>query len=128
MPALPGAGAERADRAGCVRPLCIVAGLIVASVSLALTSGAVPSAVHAVQHAVCAAAAALLALFGLLRQWHEPFDRLVARLPLPVAATGNARCGNRAALRESRPDCSHVSAFSGSSRPPRSTFSSTRSP
>ncbi|WP_156429472.1 hypothetical protein [Burkholderia sp. TSV86] len=66
MPILLGAGAECAGR---VRLLFIVAGFSVAFATLALTLGAMPSAVHVAQHAVRDAATALPALFGLLRLW-----------------------------------------------------------
>jgi cytochrome c-type biogenesis protein len=85
MPILLGTSVERPDR---VRPLFIIAGFIVTFASLALTLGAVSSAMHLAQQTLRDAATALLALFGLLRLWPAPFEWLMARMPMPAALTG----------------------------------------
>jgi cytochrome c-type biogenesis protein len=79
MPILLGTSVERPDRK---RPLFIIAGFIVTFASLALTLGAVSSAVHLAQHTLRDTATALLALFGLLRLWPAPFEWIMARMPV----------------------------------------------
>lgn len=92
LPVLLGTSLERPDR---LRPLFVVSGFVLAFAGLGIALSLLSNLNATVHEAVRSASIALLALFGLVRIWPQPYDRLIARFggPLQQLAFGAGGSG-----------------------------------
>ncbi|CAB3649235.1 cytochrome c biogenesis CcdA family protein [Achromobacter pestifer] len=93
LPVLLGTSLERADR---LRPLFVVSGFVLAFAGLGIALSLLSNLNATVHEAVRSASIGLLALFGLVRIWPQPYDRLIARFggPLQQLAFGAGGSGS----------------------------------
>jgi len=81
LPVLLGTSLERPDR---MRPLFVVSGFVLAFAGLGIALSLLSNLNASVHEAVRSTSVALLALFGLVRIWPQPYDRLIARFGGPL--------------------------------------------
>lgn len=81
LPVLLGTSLERSDR---WRPLFVVSGFVLAFAGLGIALSLLSTLNASVHEAVRSTSIGLLALFGLVRIWPQPYDRLIARIGGPL--------------------------------------------
>ena len=81
LPVLLGTSLERPDR---WRPLFVVSGFVLAFAGLGIALSLLSTLNASVHEAVRSTSIGLLALFGLVRIWPQPYDRLIARIGGPL--------------------------------------------
>lgn len=81
LPVLLGTSLERPAR---WRPLFVVSGFVLAFAGLGIALSLLSTLNASVHEAVRSTSIALLALFGLVRIWPQPYDRLIARIGGPL--------------------------------------------
>jgi len=94
LPIMLGASVEQSGR---LRPLCIVAGFVLAFAGLGIALSLLSNSADLAHETVRTVSVVLLALFGLSRIWPRPYDWLVARMGGPlqrVATLGGDGAGN----------------------------------
>lgn len=95
LPVLLGTSLERPDR---WRPLFVVSGFVLAFAGLGIALSLLSNLNASVHDAVRSTSIALLVLFGLVRIWPQPYDRLIARIGGPLQhlafSAGGAGSGN----------------------------------
>jgi cytochrome c biogenesis protein CcdA len=93
LPVLLGTSLERSDR---MRPLFVVSGFVLAFAGLGIALSLLSNLNASVHEAVRSTSVALLALFGMVRIWPQPYDRLIARFggPLQQLAFSAGGAGN----------------------------------
>ncbi len=98
LPLLPILLGTSVERSGRLRPLFVVMGFVLAFAGLGIALSLLSNSIEFVHEGVRSASIALLAIFGLLRIWPQPYDWLIARFGGPlqrvVSLTGNTGSGN----------------------------------
>lgn len=84
LPLLPVLLGTSLERSGRLRPLFVVAGFVLAFAGLGIALSLLSNLNETVHDAVRSTSIALLALFGLVRIWPQPYDRLIARFGGPL--------------------------------------------
>lgn len=111
LPVLLGTALERPDR---WRPVFVVAGFVLAFAGLGIALSVLSNLNASVHDAVRHASIALLALFGLVRIWPQPYDWLIARVGGPLQQLAfrmsNGGGGDRADNQRSA-NSGHASGF-----------------
>jgi cytochrome c biogenesis protein CcdA len=90
LPIMLGTSVEHTNR---LRPLSVVAGFVLAFAGLGIALSLLSNSGALAQEAVRSTSVALLALFGLMRIWPQPYDRLIAWASGPlqrVASLGSS--------------------------------------
>ncbi|MNS73550.1 thiol:disulfide interchange protein precursor [compost metagenome] len=97
LPLLPVLLGTSLERPGRTRPLFVVSGFVLAFAGLGIALSLLSNLNESVHEAVRSTSIVLLALFGLARIWPEPYDRLIARVGVPLlrlSAAGGTGSGN----------------------------------
>ena len=94
LPLLPILLGSSVERSSPLRPAFVVAGFVLAFAALGIALSLLANLSAVTHEGVRAVSVALLALFGLVRVWPQPYDWLMARIGGPIARLGAA--GDRA--------------------------------
>ncbi|MFJ1299906.1 cytochrome c biogenesis CcdA family protein [Pseudomonadota bacterium AL_CKDN230030165-1A_HGKHYDSX7] len=88
LPLLPILLGSSVERSSPLRPAFVVAGFILAFAALGIALSLLTNLSVIAHETVRTVSVVLLALFGVMRVWPQPYDRLMARIGGPIARLG----------------------------------------